>query len=116
MKRFLLTAAALFAAFPLLAYEPEIKDISIRVTLSEDGSARIEECWDVVVAKGTEWYLVRENLGDIEIRDLAVKDEKGNSFFNEGSWDVDRSISQKARRCGLHKTSGGYEICWGVES
>ena len=116
MKKAILIAAALAVAIPLLAYEPEIKDIDIQVTLSQDGSARIQERWDVVVAKGTEWYLVRENLGDIQILDLSVTDEKGNVFHNEGSWDVDRSIDQKARRCGLHKTYEGYEICWGVES
>ena len=116
MKRAFLVAASLVVAIPLFAYEPEIKDIDIDVTLSEDGSAHIRERWDVVVAKGTEWYLVRENLGDIEIKDLAVVDEKGNNFTNEGSWDVDRSIERKARRCGLHKTGSGYEICWGVES
>ena len=116
MKRPFLVAASLVVAIPLFAYEPEIKDIDILVTLSEDGSARIRERWDVVVAKGTEWYLVRENLGDIGIQDLSVVDEQGNVFTNEGSWDVDRSISQKARRCGLHKTGSGYEICWGVEN
>ena len=116
MKKAFIVAAAITAAIPLLAYEPEIKDIDIKVSLSEDGSARIEERWDVVVAKGTEWYLVRENLGDISIKDLSVVDENGNVFHTEGSWDVDRSISQKARRCGIHKTYNGCEICWGVES
>ncbi|MBO4743424.1 MAG: DUF2207 domain-containing protein [Bacteroidales bacterium] len=116
MKKAFLVAAALAVAIPLLAYDPEVKDLDIKVTLSEDGSARIEERWDVVVASGTEWYLVRENLGDIQIQDLSVVDENGNVFKTESSWDVDRSISQKARKCGLHKTYDGFEICWGVES
>ncbi len=107
---------ALARSITLSAYEPEVKDIDITVILSEDGSARITEVWDVVVAKGTEWYLVRENLGDMAISDLSVKDEKGHAFVNEGSWNVDRDIAQKARKCGLHKTDRGYEICWGVES
>ncbi|MBO4567289.1 MAG: DUF2207 domain-containing protein, partial [Bacteroidales bacterium] len=63
----------------------------------------------------TEWYLVRNNLGDIRISDLSVVDEKGNKFINLGSWDIDRSLSEKARTCGLHYTSEGVEICWGVE-
>lgn len=98
------------------AYEPAIRDIDIRVSLSEDGTARIVERWDVVVASGTEWYLVRENLGDISIRGLGVTDETGLEYFDEGSWDVDRSLAQKAGKCGLHRTGRGYEICWGVGS
>lgn len=116
MKKAFLVAAALAVAIPLLAYDPEVKDLDIKVTLSEDGSARIEERWDVVVASGTEWYLVRENLGDIKILDLSVVDENGNVFKTERSWDVDRNIKEKARKCGLHETYDGYEICWGVES
>ena len=116
MKKLIAIVLTLVGTFPLWAYEPEVKDIDITVNLMEDGCARITEVWDVVVAKGTEWYLVRENLGDIRIRELEVTDEQGHQFFNEGSWDVDRSISQKARRCGLHSTDRGYEICWGVEN
>ena len=115
-RRFLLAVVFLVQAVALNAYTPEVKDLKINVSLAEDGSAHITEVWDVVVASGTEWYLVRENLGDIGISGLSVTDEQGNAFTNEGSWNVDRSISQKARRCGLHKTDKGYEICWGVES
>jgi len=116
MKKLIAFVLALAGTLPLLAYTPEVKDVDISVVLSTDGSALITERWDVVVARGTEWYLVRNNLGDIEISDLEVVDENGNVFLNDGRWDVDRSISQKARRCGLHNTSEGMEICWGVES
>ena len=116
MWRLMFVLLALVQTITLSAYEPEIKDIDITVTLTEDGSAHIKEVWNVVVASGTEWYLVRDNLGDIEISDLAVTDEKGHKFVNEGSWNVDRDITSKARKCGLHKTYSGYEICWGVES
>ena len=80
------------SAICLYAYEPSIKDIDIRVTLSADGTAHIVEVWDVVVAKGTEWYLVRSNLGDIKIQNLAVHDESGTEYTNIGSWEVDRSL------------------------
>ena len=116
MKKFLSAVLALALAVPALAYNPAIRDIDIKVSLSVDGSALVTEVWDVVVASGTEWYLVRENLGDIDISDLSVIDGDGSPFVNEGSWDVNRSLAQKAGRCGLHKTSGGYEICWGVGS
>ena len=107
---------ALAGTFTLWAYSPAVNDIRITVSLDGDGTAHITEVWDVVVASGTEWYLVRNNLGDIDISGLRVVDEKGNVFTTERSWDVDRSIGQKARRCGLNWTGKGCEICWGVES
>lgn len=116
MKRIFIALVAALSAISALAYEPSVRDVKISVTLDTLGTAHIEEVWDVVVAKGTEWYLVRDHLGDISIRNLAVEDENGVSFRNEGSWDVDRSIAEKAFRCGLHSIGGGYEICWGVGS
>lgn len=115
MKRLLAAllcaASVLFSADTLRA---QIRDIDISVTLNDDGSAQIREVWDVTVTKGTEWYLVRENLGDIAISDLSVTDETGLNFVNEGEWNVDRSLSQKAGRCGIVHKSSGCEICWGV--
>ena len=73
--------------------------------------------WDVTVASGTEWYIVQGNLGDISISDFSVTDESGRIFINEGAWDVERSISQKAGKCGIvDKGDGDYELCWGVGS
>ena len=116
MKKLFSSVLALAGTFTLWAYSPAVNDIRINVSLNTDGAARITEVWDVVVASGTEWYLVRNNLGDIGIFDLRVVDENGNVFVDEGGWNVDRSIVQKARKCGLHRTGSGYEICWGVES
>lgn len=116
MKKLFSSVLALAGTFTLWAYSPAVNDIRINVCLNTDGAARITEVWDVVVASGTEWYLVRNNLGDIGIFDLQVVDENGNVFVDEGGWNVDRSIAQKARKCGLHRTGSGYEICWGVES
>lgn len=107
---------AVLSAITAFGYQPEIKDIDIRVSLDTAGTAHITEVWDVVVASGTEWYLVRENLGDISILNLQVTDETNAQYLNEGRWDVDRSLERKAFKCGLHKTSEGYEICWGVGS
>ncbi len=116
MRRLLLSLLSLLPAGVLCAFSPAINDIRIDVSLSEDGTAHIVEVWDVVVASGTEWYLVRSNLGDISIKNLSVSDETGAQFKDEGIWNLDRDIEQKARRCGLNPTSSGYEICWGVGS
>ncbi len=114
MRRLFTTLAACLISLAAFAWEPEINDIDINVSLQDDGSARIVEVWNVIVASGTEWYLVRDNLGDIRISDLSVSDETGRQFYYEGEWDVNRSIGEKEGRCGIVSKSNGCEICWGV--
>lgn len=114
MKKLILTlTAVIFSGIIAFADEPLIRDIQIRCRLDSLGSAHIEEMWNVRAVSGTEWYLVRQNLGDIEIMDLHVS-ENGVEFLNEGRWDIDRNISAKAGKCGIHSTSSGCEICWGI--
>lgn len=109
-------AALALSAIAAFAFDPEIKDIDILVELDSHGTATVVERWDVVVADGTEWYLVRDNLDGMTIRDLAVLDEKGLPYENIGEWDVNRSLKQKAGKCGIVTKSNGCEICWGVGS
>ena len=116
MRRFIAIAAALLFSIAAFAAEPAIKNIDIRISLQKDGSANISEVWDIRATEGTEWYLVRNNLGDISIKNLSVSDESGLDYINEGEWDVDRSISKKAGKCGLNYTDKGVEICWGLGS
>lgn len=101
--------------FAANAYEQRIKDIDIRLQLNGDGSARVTEKWDITASEGTEWYLVRSNLGEIKIKDFSVT-ENGKVFVNEGDWDVDRSIKAKEGRCGIVRKSNGVELCWGLGS
>ena len=61
----------LLAVLPSYADEARVRDIDIEATVRDDGSIDIVEKWDVCVASGTEWYLVRNNLGDIVI-DLEI--------------------------------------------
>lgn len=104
------------AAAPLFA-STTIRSIDINAVLSDNGSMRVTEVWDIKCSDITEWYLVRSNLGDIEIKDLEVSDDTGRTFVNEGAWNVNRSLSQKAYKCGIvDKGRDGYELCWGVGS
>lgn len=117
MRRFLaFIVAAMATTFAATAFEPAIRDIDILVSLTRDGSAEITERWDVCVADGTEWYLVRYNLGDIKIEDFSVSDETGLQYENTEKWDVDWSLKQKTGKCGIVHTGKGDELCWGVGS
>lgn len=114
LKRMSVITAFLLSAVSMFAYSPAINDVDVRVRLyPQDGSAVVTENWDVTVASGTEWYLTRYNLGNADIEQLSVSDENG-MFDYIGRWDINASIEQKAGKCGLNPTAGGYEICWGV--
>lgn len=117
IRRFITAAAALMAlAATSYAYDPAINDIVVSVLLQKDGTALVSERWDLVAGEGTEWYLVRDNLDDIVVSGLQVSDETGRRFIDEGNWDVDRSIQDKAGRCGIVRKRDGVEICWGLGS
>ena len=113
--RFFLFVAALVLSAPVLC-ATKVPDVDISVRLGRDGAAYIREIWDVDVDEGTEWYLVRQNLGDIEISGLRVRDDEGVQYVDEGDWDTDRSLRQKAGRCGIVRKRDGCEICWGLGS
>ena len=90
MKRIYFTAFAIFiSASLLLAQKQEIRDIDITLHLSDKGSVTFDEFWDINTGpKITEWYLVRENLGDIIIPNLTVLDgETGDKLEDIGEWD-----------------------------
>ena len=93
-----------------------VRSLKLYVNLEKDGTATVYERWDVATGNDiTEWYLVRENLGDIVIDSLEVAvDDKPS--VNEGEWDVHRTLEQKAGKCGIVHKTDGVEICWGVGS
>ena len=107
--------AALTFTLAAFASDGRIREIDIVLTLNPDGSATVCERWDVRVDSGTEWYLVRSNLGDIRIPSLSVS-ENGGQYRYVGEWDIDKSLEQKARTCGIVHKRDGVELCWGVGS
>ncbi len=117
MRRAVLTiAAALAFANAVFAVDWNVRDIDVRVRLYNDGSAVVSETWDLTANEGTEVYIPRENLGDMEISNFTVSDETGLQYVFENRWNVDRSLSQKAGKCGINHTRGGVELCWGIGS
>jgi len=115
MKRLLLTVLAALAGI-LGVSAQTLRDIDIRAVLHEDGSARITQVWDATVVDGTEMYLPISNLGDMTVKDFTVS-ENGLAYFNEGrKWDVDRTLQEKAGRCGIVEKRDGVELCWGKTS
>ena len=113
--RFGLAFAALLAAFTGVSARPQLTDLNITVELADNGDARITERRVMSIdGEGTECYIVIGNLNGSEVKDLAVTDENGLQFNNIGEWDVERSRSWKAGKCGIVYKRNGYELCWGL--
>ena len=113
MRPKLLTTILLLAAIKVFGY-PQLHDLDIRVVLSRNGDARITETRQMTIdSEGTECYIGLANLGPSVVKDLEVSDESGVQFENV-EWDVDKSRSWKTQKCGIVKTSRGYEVCWGL--
>ena len=94
---------------------PYLHSLDIRVVLSHNGDAHVTETRMMDIdSEGTECYIGLGNMGGSEVRDLQVSDENGYVFENVGSWDVDRSRSWKAGKCGIVYKHNGYELCWGL--
>ena len=117
MKRILLVLLAFsISVSGIFAQKQEIRDIDITLHLTDKGSVTFGEYWDINTGPNiTEWYLVRENLGDIIIPKLTVLDgETGASFEDVGEWDVNRSLEEKAGKSGIVHKDNGVELCWGI--
>ncbi len=116
MKRI---AAILCAVLlPLAAPAQSILNIyraDTRVDLEKDGSAWVTQRWTVLAgSSGTEFYIPVGNLGPMTIGNFSVS-ENGEAFESFGDrWDVDKSRSFKAGKCGIVRKSDGVELCWGL--
>jgi hypothetical protein len=106
----------LFAATLGAVARPELHDLNIRVVLSHNGDAYITETRKMTIdSEGTECYIGLNNMGQMAVRELQVTDENGTKYENIGDWDIDRSRSWKAGKCGIvYKRNNSYELCWGL--
>lgn len=96
------------------AADIELNDIEILTVLNKDGSAHIQEIWDIDVYEGTEVYKVFDNMGDSQISHFQVHDENGLKYKNIGEWNVDADKDEKDGKCGIVTKDDGYELCFGI--
>ena len=89
-----------------------VSEIDINVTVRDDGSAYVVQDWRGNFVEGTENY-IPINTNGIGIMDFKVSDINGQYTFVE-NWDVDKSFSEKAGKCGVVETADGVELCFGI--
>lgn len=88
---FSLFLSLFFSIGTVFASSTELKDMQIHAYINEDGSAHIQEIWDMNINEGTEVYKVFNRMGASKITNLKVTDENGLNYKNIGEWDVDAS-------------------------
>lgn len=116
MKRLLFTLLAVLMVLPSALAQHSLDSLYIGVYLHRDGSADVYEYRYMHIGdEGTECYIKMYNLGDMDVTDFLVS-EDSTAYTYEDKWDVDRSRSQKAFRCGINEVYEGKELCWGVGS
>ena len=89
-----------------------INNIDMDIYVDGNGNAEVTEVWKCNSTSQTEWYRSYFELGNSEISNLRVYDEK-QIYTTLNTWNVNGSFSEKAYKCGLNKTNKGIEICWG---
>ena len=94
--------------------DTHLNDISIHTTLNNDGSAHVQEIWDINIEEGTEIYKVFDNMGDSHISNFNVVDDQGKRYQNIGEWDVDLDKEDKDGKCGMIQDGDRYELCFGI--
>lgn len=114
MRRLFFWIAACLLSLPTFA-QHELHNLYIDVELQPNGDAYITETREMTVgSEGTECYIVIGNLNGSVVNDLSVTDETGRTYDYIGLWNVNRSRSEKANKCGIVQKENGYELCWGI--
>ena len=115
MKKVLATIlAAIIIVFSVNIYaaSDSIDSIEIKATLMDDGALMVTEVWKARAGSGTEFFIPKSHMRDIVIMDFKVSDESG-PYETIDKWNVDWTFGEKARKCGIHGTSDGVELCFG---
>lgn len=113
IKKTFLLSFILISIIAFNIHANDIESIDIEAVLNDDGSANITETWSTNNTDGTEWYIPKQNLNHMKLKNFSVRDEQGNEYQFVDDWDVDASFEEKRHKCGINHTSDGIELCFG---
>lgn len=110
----LILCFVLLFALPLPAFSAnQVNTMDIQAVLYEDGSMHITQSWEGSFEEGTEIYIPMNAPDYLTISELTVSDQNG-IYKTMPNWNIDWSFEEKAKKCGIHNTDSGYEICFGI--
>ncbi len=110
----LILCFALLVPLPLPAFAAnQVNTMDIQAVIYEDGSMYVTQVWEGDFNEGTESYIPMNAPETLTLSQLTVSDQNG-SYETVSDWNIDWSFEGKARKCGIHDTDSGYEICFGI--
>ena len=110
----LILCVVLLFSLALPAYAANrVYSMDIQAVLYEDGSMYVTQVWEGNFDEGTECYIPMNAPDYLTISQLTVSDQNGR-YVTVPHWNIDWSFEEKAGKCGIHATDGGYEICFGI--
>lgn len=101
----------LFMLVPFSVKADTIYKVDMNININEDGSADVQEIWDVKASGGSEWYKSMLNMDGIELTDFKVSMD--NQELTYKTWNPDESLSAKKGYYGINYVSNGLELCFG---
>ena len=101
----------MFMLVPFSAKADTIYKVDMNININEDGSADVQEIWDVKASGGSEWYKSMLNMDGIELTDFKVSMD--NQELTYKTWNPDESLSAKKGYYGINYVSNGLELCFG---
>ena len=110
-KLFYLLSLFLFMV-PISVRADHIYRVDMKIDILENGTANIEEIWDVKASSGSEWYKTMYELGNSELSNFKVLMDNKELKYN-GSWNINGSLKEKDGYYGINNTSRGIELCFG---
>ena len=101
----------MFMLVPFSVKADTIYKVDMNININEDGSADVQEKWDVKASGGSEWYKSMLNMDGIELTDFKVSMD--NQELTYKTWNPDESLSAKKGYYGINYVSNGLELCFG---
>ena len=101
----------MFMLVPFSVKADTIYKVDMNININEDGSANVQEIWDVKASGGSEWYKSMLNMDGIELTDFKVSMD--NQELTYKTWNPNESLSAKKGYYGINYVSNGLELCFG---
>ena len=101
----------MFMLVPFSVKADTIYKIDMNIYINEDGSADVQEIWDVKASDGSEWYKTMKQMNGIELTDFKVSMDGQELTYK--TWNPSESLSAKKGYYGINYISDGLELCFG---
>ena len=101
----------MFMLVPFSVKADTIYKVDMNININEDGSANVQEIWDVKASDGSEWYKTMKQMNGIELTDFKVSMDGQELTYK--TWNPSESLSAKKGYYGINYISDGLELCFG---